>query len=191
MSNPRSVERIVSKDSKSELRNNATIKKKHRNDELGDFTTTWRVVPISLLATVIGVVCAFVALALLRLIGLFTNLFYFGRWSTAMVSPAGNHLGIYSVFVPIVGALIIGVMARYGSERIRGHGIPEAIESILLNGSRIDPKVAILKPISSAISIGSGGPFGAEGPIIMTGGAIGSPIAQFFPLTTPAGKKPL
>jgi H+/Cl- antiporter ClcA/CBS domain-containing protein len=158
--------------------------KKHTNNELGDFTTTWRVVPISALAIVIGVICAFVALALLRLIGLFTNLFYFGRWSTAMVSPAGNHLGIYSVFVPIAGALIIGVMAKYGSERIRGHGIPEAIESILLNGSRIEPKVALLKPISSAISIGSGGPFGAEGPIIMTGGAVGSMIAQLFHLTS-------
>ena len=131
----------------------------------------------------IGALCAFVALALLRLIGLFTNLFYFGRWNTAMVSPAGNQLGIYSVLVPVAGALIIGVMARYGSERIRGHGIPEAIEAILINGSRVEPKVALLKPISSAISIGSGGPFGAEGPIIMTGGAIGSMIAQLFHLT--------
>ena len=176
---------IVGKGSKTELRNDtAVINKPDRNDELGDFTTTWRVVPISLLATLIGVVCAFVALALLRLIGLFTNLFYFGRWSTAMVSPVGNHLGVYSVFVPIAGALVIGVMARYGSERIRGHGIPEAIESILLGGSRIEPKVAILKPLSSAISIGSGGPFGAEGPIIMTGGAVGSMIAQLFHLTS-------
>jgi chloride channel protein, CIC family len=157
---------------------------KPRNLELGDFTATWRLCPISLLAMIIGVVCAFVALALLRLIGLFTNLFYFGRWNASLVSPAGNHLGIYSVLVPIVGALIIGVMAKYGSERIRGHGIPEAIESILLNGSRIEPKVAILKPISSAISIGSGGPFGAEGPIIMTGGAVGSLIAQLFHLTS-------
>ena len=152
--------------------------------ELGDFTTTTRTLPISALAIGIGVVAAFVALGLLRLIGLFTNLFYFGRWSTAMVSPVGNHLGIYSVLVPIGGALIIGVMARYGSERIRGHGIPEAIEAILINGSRVEPKVAILKPISSAISIGSGGPFGAEGPIIMTGGAFGSLIAQLFHLTS-------
>src|SRR5215813_11680047 len=151
---------------------------------LGDFTTTPRVLPISLLAVVIGAVCAFVALALLRLIGLFTNLFYFGRWSTDMVSPAGNHLGYWSVLVPIAGALIIGLMARYGSERIRGHGIPEAIEAILINGSRVQPKVAILKPLSSAISIGSGGPFGAEGPIIMTGGAFGSMIAQLFHLTS-------
>jgi CIC family chloride channel protein len=150
---------------------------------MGDFTTTVRVLPISGLALAIGVLAAFVALALLRLIGLFTNLFYFGRWSTTMVSPAGNHLGIFSVLVPIGGALIIGVMARYGSERIRGHGIPEAIEAILINGSRVEPKVAFLKPISSAISIGSGGPFGAEGPIIMTGGAFGSMIAQLFHLT--------
>jgi len=132
----------------------------------------------------IGALCAFVALTLLRLIGLFTNLFYFGKWSSAMVSPMGNHLGVYRVLVPIAGALIIGVMARYGSERIRGHGIPEAIEAILINGSRVEPKVALLKPISSAISIGSGGPFGAEGPIIMTGGAFGSMIAQLFHLTS-------
>lgn len=177
------MEKNVSKDSKTELRDNAKVNRE-RNDELGDFTTTWRVIPISLLAAVIGVVCAFVALALLRLIGLFTNLFYFGRWNTTMVLPVGNHLGGYSVFVPIAGALIIGIMARYGFERIRGHGIPEAIESILLNGSRIEPKVAILKPLSSAISIGSGGPFGAEGPIIMTGGAVGSMIAQLFHLTS-------
>jgi chloride channel protein, CIC family len=157
---------------------------KLRNETLGDFTTTRRVIPISALAMVIGLVCAFVALALLRLIGLFTNLFYFGRWNTTLISPAGNHLGIFSVLVPVAGALIVGVMARYGSERIRGHGIPEAIESILLNGSRIEPKIALLKPISSAISIGSGGPFGAEGPIIMTGGAVGSMVAQLFHLTS-------
>ena len=152
--------------------------------ELGDFTANSRVLSISVLALLIGFVAAFVALALLRLIGLFTNLFYFGRWSIALVSPAGNHLGIFSVLVPVGGALVIGVMARYGSERIRGHGIPEAIEAILINGSRVEPKVAILKPISSAISIGSGGPFGAEGPIIMTGGAFGSMIAQLFHLTS-------
>ncbi|HTC79318.1 MAG TPA: chloride channel protein, partial [Terriglobales bacterium] len=159
-------------------------RKTGRHEELGDFSTTSRTISISALAMGIGALCAFVALALLRLIGLFTNLFYFGRWSSAMVSPVGNHLGVYSVLVPVAGALIIGVMARYGSERIRGHGIPEAIEAILINGSRVEPKVALLKPISSAISIGSGGPFGAEGPIIMTGGAFGSMIAQLFHLTS-------
>jgi chloride channel protein, CIC family len=153
-------------------------------DVLGDFTANVRILPICAVALGIGVIAAFVALGLLRLIGLFTNLFYFGRWGSALVSPAGNHLGVYSVLVPIGGALIIGVMARYGSERIRGHGIPEALESILINGSRVEPKVAILKPVSSAISIGSGGPFGAEGPIIMTGGAFGSLIAQLFHLTS-------
>jgi H+/Cl- antiporter ClcA/CBS domain-containing protein len=175
----------VSKGTEAELRpEEERLRRRERGEELGDFTTTLRVIPISLLAMGIGVLCAFVALALLRLIGLFTNVFYFGRWSTAMVSPAGNHLGLFSVLVPIGGALIIGVMARYGSERIRGHGIPEAIEAILINGSRVEPKVALLKPLSSAISIGSGGPFGAEGPIIMTGGAFGSMIAQLFKLTS-------
>ncbi|PWB78758.1 MAG: chloride channel protein [Candidatus Methylomirabilota bacterium] len=155
-----------------------------RHNELGDFTTTTRVVPISALAIGIGAVSAFVALALLRLINLFTNLFFYGRWDTTSMSPAHHHLGLLVVLVPVVGALIIGLMARYGSEQIRGHGIPEAIEAILLRGSKVDPKVAVLKPLSSAISIGSGGPFGAEGPIIMTGGAFGSLIAQFFHLTS-------
>jgi chloride channel protein, CIC family len=157
---------------------------KSRPQELGDFTTDWRVIPISGLAIVIGLISSVVAWALLRLIGLFTNLFYYHRWNTALISPAGNPLGVWAVLVPIGGSLVIGLMARYGSERIRGHGIPEALESILINGSRVEPRLAILKPISSAISIGSGGPFGAEGPIIMTGGAFGSLIAQFFRLTS-------
>jgi chloride channel protein, CIC family len=152
--------------------------------ELGDFTTTPHVIPISLLAIGIGALSAFVALGLLRLIGLFTNLFFYQRWSSAFSSPAGHHLGPLVVVVPVIGALIIGFMARYGSERIRGHGIPEAIEAILMGGSRVEPRVAILKPLSAAISIGSGGPFGAEGPIIMTGGAFGSMVAQFMRLTS-------
>src|ERR1035437_7167996 len=153
-------------------------------DKLGDFTSTPRMITISGIAIFVGLVSAFVALALLKLIGLFTNLFFFGRWSATLVSPAGNHLGLWEILVPVGGALIIGVMARYGSERIRGHGIPEAIEAILINGSKVEPKVSILKPLSSAISIGSGGPFGAEGPIIMTGGAFGSMIAQLFKLSS-------
>ncbi len=159
-------------------------KHKKHSEELGDFTTTPRVIPISFLAIVIGFIASLVAWLLLRLIGLFTNIFYYGRIDTALTSPAGNHLGIIAVAIPVVGGLIIGLMARYGSERIRGHGIPEAIESILMNGSRVHPRLAILKPISAAISIGSGGPFGAEGPIIMTGGAFGSLIAQLFHLTS-------
>ena len=156
---------------------------KQSSQKLGDFTTTARVVPISLLAIGIGILSTFVAWALLRLIAFFTNAFYYGRISTALVSPAGNHLGWFSVLVPVAGGLVIGFMAYYGSERIRGHGIPEALESILINGSKVQSRLAILKPISSAISIGSGGPFGAEGPIIMTGGAIGSVISQLFHLT--------
>src|SRR5690242_11501719 len=152
--------------------------------KLGDFTATIRIIPISLLAIGIGIVSTYVAFLLLRLIGFFTNLFYFGRIDSTLVSPAGHHLGGWAVLVPVAGALVIGLMARYGSERIRGHGIPEAIESILINGSRVQPRLAILKPLSSAISIGSGGPFGAEGPIIMTGGAFGSMIAQLFHLTS-------
>ncbi|HLJ30529.1 MAG TPA: chloride channel protein [Candidatus Angelobacter sp.] len=153
-------------------------------ETLGDFTTTWRVVPISGLAIVIGVVSAYVAVALLRLIGFFTNLFFYGRIRTNLISPAGHHLGYWVILVPVIGGLIVGLMARFGSERIRGHGIPEAIEAILLHGAKVEPKVAILKPVSAAIAIGSGGPFGAEGPIIMTGGAFGSLIAQFFHLTS-------
>jgi CIC family chloride channel protein len=153
-------------------------------EKLGDFTMTPRVLFIAALAVGIGFVSAWVALALLRLIGLFTNLFFFQRWDTTLVSPAANRLGWWEVLVPMAGALIIGLMARYGSEKIRGHGIPEAIEAILINGSKVEPKVAILKPLSSAISIGSGGPFGAEGPIIMTGGAFGSMIAQLFHLSS-------
>jgi len=151
---------------------------------LGDFTLTARVLPISGLAILIGIFAAYVAAVLLKLIGLFTNLFFFQRAETALVSPAGHHLGPFVILVPVAGALVVGIMARYGSEKIRGHGIPEAIEAILMSGSRVEPKVALLKPISAAISIGSGGPFGAEGPIIMTGGAFGSLIAQFFHLTS-------
>ncbi len=152
--------------------------------ELGDFTADKRVIFLSVIAVGIGVLSAFVALALLRLIGLFTNLFFFQRWSAVLVSPAGNKLGVFEIAVPVVGALIIGFMARYGSERIRGHGIPEAIEAILMQGSRVEPKLAFWKPLSAAISIGSGGPFGAEGPIIMTGGAFGSLVAQFLHLSS-------
>ncbi len=153
-------------------------------EELADFTAGPRVLLIAAFAIVIGIASAYVALGLLSLIGFFTNLFFFQRLSTVVSSPEGHTLGPLVILVPVAGALIIGVMARYGSERIRGHGIPEAIEAILINGSRIDPRVALLKPLSSAISIGSGGPFGAEGPIIMTGGAVGSLIAQFFHLTS-------
>ncbi len=151
---------------------------------LRDFTATPRMLVIAVLAAAIGAVGAGLAWLLLKLIYFCTNIFYFQTWSFDNVSPADNTLGWWSVLVPIVGGLILGAMAKFGSDRIRGHGIPEAIEAIMLNGSRVGARVAVLKPISSAISIGSGGPFGAEGPIIMTGGAVGSLIAQFFRLTS-------
>jgi chloride channel protein, CIC family len=138
---------------------------------------------LSALAVPIGMISALVAKVLLWLIAVITELSFFHRFSTQTLLPEHNHLGWWLPAVPVSGALIIGLMARYGSEKIRGHGIPEALEAILLGRSLISPKVAILKPLSSAISIGTGGPFGAEGPIIMTGGAFGSLFAQLFHLS--------
>jgi H+/Cl- antiporter ClcA/CBS domain-containing protein len=152
-------------------------------DRLADFTRDKRILLLSLMATVIGALSALVAKALVWLIAVITNLTFYQRFSSEFVSPANHHLGVFVIFAPVVGGLIIGLLARYGSEKIRGHGIPEALEAILFGRSRMDVKVAVLKPLSSAISIGSGGPFGAEGPIIMTGGAIGSLFAQMFHLS--------
>lgn len=150
---------------------------------LGDFTTDARVLLIAALAVVVGTVALGAGILLIKLIRLVTNIAYFGQFTLADLKLADNPLGWWAVLVPMAGGLIIGLMARYGSEKIRGHGIPEALEAILLGRSRLDAKVAILKPLSSAISIGTGGPFGAEGPIIMTGGAIGSLIAQALSVT--------
>src|ERR1043165_2890658 len=150
---------------------------------LGDFRTNSRMLLLVGFALPVGVISAFVAKALLWLIGVITNLVFFQRFSPEMETLTHHNLGPWVIAAPVVGALIIGLMARYGSEKIRGHGIPEALEAILLGRSLINPKVAILKPVSSAISIGTGGPFGAEGPIIMTGGAVGSMVAQLFHLT--------
>jgi CIC family chloride channel protein len=150
---------------------------------LGDFTTDLRLLLLTIMALVVGAIGALVAYALVWLIGAITNLVYYHRLAANLVSPAANQLGLWAVLIPVAGGLVIGLMARYGSEKIRGHGIPEAMEAILIGRSRMDAKVAILKPISSAISIGTGGPFGAEGPIIMTGGALGSLFAQSFHLS--------
>jgi chloride channel protein, CIC family len=150
---------------------------------LRDFTVDGRVWLLSAVSIVIGVCATGLAFLLLRCIALSTNLFYYHRFSFANVRPAGSPLGYWMVVVPVLGGLIVGVMARFGSDKIRGHGIPEAIEAILLHRARVDPKVALLKPISAAVAIGSGGPFGAEGPIIMSGGAVGSLIAQWIKLT--------
>ena len=151
---------------------------------LGDFTATRRMLFIALLAVPIGAVSACISWALLRLIGLITNAVFYDRFDTHLVAPgAGHHNPLIVLLAPIAGGLVIGLMARYGTEKIRGHGMPEAIEAILLGGSTVAPRVAVIKPISAAIAIGTGGPFGAEGPIIMTGGATGSLFAQFLRLT--------
>jgi H+/Cl- antiporter ClcA len=149
-----------------------------------DFSNHHRLVLLSLFAVVIGAMSSLGAYVLLGAIRFFTNVFFFQAFSLAALSPAGHHLGAWVILVPAFGGLIVGVMARYGSEKIRGHGIPEALEAILFGKSRMSAKVAVLKPLSSAIVIGSGGPFGAEGPIIMTGGAAASLLAQAFSLTS-------
>ncbi|MDR3685097.1 MAG: chloride channel protein [Geothrix sp.] len=138
---------------------------------------------IGILAAGLGVMAGYLAEALIRLIGLVTNLAYYHRISTEFTSPAGHHLGWTAVFIPALGGILVGLMARYGSKAIRGHGIPEAMEQVLLNESRIPARVTLLKPLSAAIAIGTGGPFGAEGPIIATGGALGSLLGQLLPTT--------
>ena len=142
-----------------------------------------RVAFIGLLAAALGVVAGYLAEVLIRLIGLVTNLAYYHRWSTGFASPAGHHLGWPVIFIPAAGGILVGLMARYGSQAIRGHGIPEAMEQVLLNESRIPARLTLLKPLSAAIAIGTGGPFGAEGPIIATGGALGSLLGQVLSTT--------
>ena len=154
-----------------------------RSRPLADFSADRRLLMLAAMALVVGTGGAFAAWFLIKLIALVTNIVWFGRLDTTSISLAHAARTPWMVAAPVVGGLVIGLMARFGSEKIRGHGIPEAIEAILIGGSRMSPKVAVLKPISSAISIGTGGPFGAEGPIIMTGGAIGSLFAQFFHLS--------
>src|SRR6202140_3252477 len=145
---------------------------------------------ISLLAAAVGVIAGVVAFLLYNLIGLFTNLAFYHVWSFHFRSAAENQLGAWVIVIPAIGGVIVAVMAKYGSPKIKGHGIPEAMEAVLTSKSRIEAKVAILKPISAAIAIGTGGPFGAEGPIIQTGGALGSLIGQLVS-TTAAERKVL
>ena len=154
-----------------------------RRRALGDFSADWRVLTLAGMAVITGSAASATARVLLALIGLVTNLVWYGRLDASLTSLAGATPGPWMIAIPVAGALIVGAMARYGSEKIRGHGIPEAMEAILIGGSRMSPKVAVLKPLSSAVAIGTGGPFGAEGPIIVTGGAIGSLFAQFFHLS--------
>ena len=143
----------------------------------------FRIVLMSFLAAGVGLLAGVVAYILYKLIGLFTNLFFFHEWSTKFRSVGGHHLGWWVILVPVAGGLVVGVMAKYGSSKIKGHGIPEAMEAVVVNRIRIEPKVALLKPISAAIAIGTGGPFGAEGPIIQTGGALGSLVGQVLHTT--------
>jgi H+/Cl- antiporter ClcA len=150
---------------------------------LADFRVSARVLTLVAMAIAVGLLGVTAAWMLSKVISLASNLAYYGRWTSESLPVAGTPLGPARILIPVIGGLMVGLMAKFGSEKIRGHGIPEAIEAILNGKSRIQPKVAILKPLSSAISIGSGGPFGAEGPIIMTGGALGSLFAQLFHLT--------
>jgi H+/Cl- antiporter ClcA/CBS domain-containing protein len=150
---------------------------------LADHSADARMVLLTVMALAVGTGSAFGAWVLLKLIAIATNLFWYQRLSWSDATIAGSQVGLLTVAIPVLGAVLVGLMARFGSEKIRGHGIPEAIETILFGDSKLSAKVAILKPLSSAISIGSGGPFGAEGPIIMTGGAIGSLFAQQFRLS--------
>jgi chloride channel protein, CIC family len=152
-------------------------------DKLRDYSVDVRILYVSALAAVLGAVSSVLAWALLELIALATNAFYFHRFSFVEIEPAGHHLGWWAAFIPVLGGLIVGLIARYGSPKVRGHGMPEAVEVIVFNGGKVQPRVAILKPIATAISIGSGGPFGAEGPVIMTGGAVGSVLGQLLPVT--------
>ena len=151
--------------------------------QLADHSVDRRMILLSFMAPIVGTGGACGAWLLLQSIAIVTNAFWFGRISAEAAEISDSAVGLAVVTIPVIGSLIVGVMARFGSEKIRGHGIPEAIETILFGESRLSPKVAVLKPISAAISIGSGGPFGAEGPIIMTGGAIGSLFAQCFHLS--------
>ncbi len=149
-----------------------------------------RVYLISATAAALGAAGFAAAWLLIKLIGLLTNICFYGRWSFVFSNPTDQYLGIWIIAMPILGALIVGFMARFGSAAIRGHGIPEAMESILLNKSTIPARLIWLKPVSSAISIGTGGPFGAEGPIIATGGALGSLFGQLLK-STPDERKVL
>ena len=147
-----------------------------------DFATDPRVAGLCVAGVVIGGLSTLAAWALLDGIRFFTNLFYFRTLSLTEHTPAEAHLGLPGILVPVIGGLVVALIARFGSEKVRGHGIPEALDAILFGGSRMSPKVAVLKPLASGIAIGSGGPFGAEGPIIMTGGAVASVLGQLLHL---------
>ena len=156
-------------------------------EQVGDISIAepaqFRMVLMSFLAAAIGLVAGLIAFVLYNLIGLFTNIFFYHRFAVEFISARHNQLGLWVIPIPVIGGIIVGFMAKYGTPKIKGHGIPEAMEAVMVNRSRIEPRVAILKPVSAAIAIGTGGPFGAEGPIIQTGGAVGSLVGQAFHTT--------
>jgi chloride channel protein, CIC family len=170
-------------DASSNPRSTVTATGAHGGETTPAEPAQFRMVLVSCLAAGIGLIAGGIAFLLYRLIGLLTNISFYGRWVADFTSARHNHLGLWVIPIPVAGGLIVGVMAKYGSSKIKGHGIPEAMEAVLFNRSRIQPRVAILKPISAAIAIGTGGPFGAEGPIIQTGGAVGSLVGQIFHTT--------
>ncbi len=142
-----------------------------------------RLTLMSVVAGSLGAFVGVVAYFLFRLIGLITNLAFYGHWSFTEAVPSTEHLGLWVILVPAIGGLIIGLIAHFGSPKIRGHGIDAVIEAVLYRRSKVDPEIAVLKPAASAVVIGTGGPFGVEGPIIQTGGAVGSIIGQALHLT--------
>ncbi|HJT22997.1 MAG TPA: chloride channel protein [bacterium] len=142
-----------------------------------------RTVILTSFSIAIALVVGIVAQGLIHLIALITNISFYHRFSFEAASPANHTLGLLVILVPVIGGLIVGFMAFWGHQAIRGHGIPEAMEVILTKESRIHPSLIWLKPLSAAISIGTGGPFGAEGPIIATGGAVGSFVGQWVHFT--------
>jgi len=156
-------------------------------EQVGDIRiaepASFRMVLMSFLAAGIGLLAGLIAFVLYKLIGLFTNIFFYHRFVAEFLSARHNQLGLWVIPIPVIGGIIVGFMAKYGTSKIKGHGIPEAMEAVMVNRSRIEPRVAILKPLSAAIAIGTGGPFGAEGPIIQTGGAVGSLVGQAFHTT--------
>lgn len=167
-----------------------TVSAKQSTDRPRAMTADFRMLTVSLMSGIIGIVAGVIAYLLYNLIGFFTNIFFFHRVAFQFQTIQNHRLGALVIGVPVIGGLIVGLMAKYGTRKIRGHGIPEAMEAVVVNRSRIEPRVAVLKPLSAAIAIGTGGPFGAEGPIIQTGGAFGSLVGQVFH-TTAAERKVL
>src|SRR6185312_10586659 len=149
-----------------------------KEDPKKSFLLKKRLISISILCIAVAIAISLIAKFLVTLINVVTNISFYGVFSLKFQSPSYNHLGLWVILVPAIGGVIVGIMALYGSKAIRGHGIPEAMEQILVNQSKIKPAITFLKPISSAFAIGTGGPFGAEGPIIATGGALGSTLGQ-------------